>query len=106
VGETYAIGGEAERKNLDVVQGLVRSLDALRPAGGPHDRLIQFVTDRPGHDRRYAIDCSRIKAELGWRPSVSFEEGLERTVRWYLDNEAWWAPILSGRYRLGRLGAA
>jgi dTDP-glucose 4,6-dehydratase len=106
VGETYAIGGEAERRNLDVVRGVVGTLDALRPAGAPHDRLIQFVTDRPGHDRRYAIDCSRIKAELGWSPSVTFEEGLEKTIRWYLDNEAWWSPILSGRYRLGRLGAA
>jgi dTDP-glucose 4,6-dehydratase len=106
VGETYAIGGEAERKNIDVVKAVVAALDALRPGGAPHERLIQFVKDRPGHDRRYAIDCSRIKAELGWKPSVTFETGLERTVRWYLDNEAWWAPILDGRYRLDRLGAA
>jgi len=106
LGETYAIGGEAERRNLEVVHGVVGALDALRSNGAPRAGLIEFVKDRPGHDRRYAIDCSRIKAELGWKPSVTFEEGLEQTVRWYLDNEAWWGPILDGRYRLARLGAA
>ena len=105
-GQTYAIGGDAERKNLEVVHTITGALDRLRPTGGPHARLIEFVKDRPGHDRRYAIDFAKIEAELGWRPSVSFEEGLERTVRWYLGAEAWWAPILDGRYRLARLGAA
>ena len=70
----------------------------------PHDRLIEFVTDRPGHDRRYAIDASRIRDELGWEPEVTLEDGLRRTVRWYLEHEAWWQRILSGEYRLQRQG--
>ncbi|MEO6339797.1 MAG: dTDP-glucose 4,6-dehydratase [Caulobacteraceae bacterium] len=106
VGETYVVGGESERRNLDVVKAIAAVLDELRPGGAPHARLIEFVKDRPGHDRRYAIDCSRIQSELGWRPSVSFEQGLAQTVRWYVDNEDWWAPILAGRYGLARLGAA
>jgi dTDP-glucose 4,6-dehydratase len=76
----------------------------MRPDGAPHDRLITYVTDRPGHDLRYAIDPTRIREELGWRPSVTLEEGLRRTVRWYLDNEAWWRP-LQARQGVGqRLG--
>jgi dTDP-glucose 4,6-dehydratase len=90
VGETYNIGGDAERRNIDVARAICRLLDRKRPQGAPHERLITFVDDRPGHDRRYAIDASKIRDELGWRPSVSFEEGLSRTVDWYLDNEAWW----------------
>ncbi|ATI43965.1 dTDP-glucose 4,6-dehydratase (plasmid) [Pacificitalea manganoxidans] len=101
-GRSYAIGGENERSNLDLVHSICAILDRLRPrAEGPHAALIRFVADRPGHDARYAIDPARIRAELGWRPSVTVEEGLERTVRWYLDNDAWWRPLLS-RQGVGR----
>lgn len=106
LGETYLIGGRAERRNLDVVRALTDALDQVRPENAPHARLITFVKDRPGHDHRYAIDCSRIEAELGWRPERTFEEGLRDTVRWYVDSPAWWGPILSGQYQLDRLGAA
>ncbi|MFQ6546497.1 dTDP-glucose 4,6-dehydratase [Aestuariibius sp. 2305UL40-4] len=92
-GRTYAIGGDAELRNIDLVRMICGILDQLRPDGAPHGRLITFVEDRPGHDARYAIDASRIGAELGWRPSVTPEEGLERTVRWYLDNEEWWRKL-------------
>lgn len=92
-GETYCIGGEAELSNLDLVRTLCAIMDRLRPAGAPHERLITFVADRPGHDARYAIDISRIRNELGWSPGKSLDEGLEATVRWYLDSEAWWAPL-------------
>jgi len=103
-GETYCIGGNAERTNLEVVGAICDILDALRPAAQPRRGLIEFVADRPGHDARYAIDASKAKAELGWEPSVGFEDGLEKTVRWYLDNEAWWRPIREGRYQGERLG--
>ena len=103
-GETYLLGGRAERRNIDVVTSLCTILDRLVPGGAPHARLITYVTDRPGHDFRYAIDCSRIEAELGWRPRESFESGLEKTVRWYLDNRPWWEAIRSGAYRGERLG--
>lgn len=106
VGRSYNIGGENERTNLELVQTLCAILDRLRPQanGGSYSDLITFVTDRPGHDARYAIDPARIRAELGWRPSVSVEEGLEKTVRWYLNNEDWWRP-LQGRAGVGqRLG--
>jgi len=95
VGRSYNIGGENERTNLELVHTLCTILDRLRPQadGGSYADLITFVTDRPGHDARYAIDPARIRAELGWRPSVSVEEGLEKTVRWYLDNEDWWRPL-------------
>lgn len=106
LGDTYLIGGRAERRNLDVVRALTDTLDRVRPENAPHARLITYVADRPGHDHRYAIDCSRIEAELGWKPERTFEAGLEETVRWYLENEAWWGPIVSGQYQLGRLGAA
>lgn len=106
LGETYLIGGRSERRNLDVVRALAAILDEVRPEGAPHARLVTFVKDRPGHDHRYAIDCSRIEAEFGWIPQRTFEEGLADTVRWYLDNEAWWGPIVAGQYRLDRLGAA
>ncbi len=92
-GETYCIGGEAELSNLDLVRRLCAIMDRLRPDGAPHDRLITFVADRPGHDTRYAIDIARIRGELGWTPGKSLDEGLEATVRWYLDSEAWWAPL-------------
>lgn len=103
-GETYLLGGRAERRNIDVVQALCRILDRLAPQGAPHARLITHVTDRPGHDFRYAIDCSRIEAELGWRPRESFESGLEKTVLWYLNNRDWWDAIRSGAYRGARQG--
>ena len=94
IGRSYNIGGENERTNLELVQTLCAILDAKRPkAEGSYADQITFVTDRPGHDARYAIDPSRIRAELGWRPSVTVEEGLEKTVQWYLDNEAWWRPL-------------
>lgn len=94
IGRSYNIGGENEARNIDLVRTICAHLDDLRPANAPHDRLITFVTDRPGHDRRYAIDPTRIRTELGWRPSVTVEEGLRRTVEWYLENEAWWRPLL------------
>jgi dTDP-glucose 4,6-dehydratase len=96
LGRSYNIGGENERTNLELVQTLCGILDRLCPrTGGPYVDLITFVTDRPGHDARYAIDPSRIRDELGWRPSVTLDEGLERTVHWYLDNQAWWDPLLN-----------
>ena len=105
IGRSYNIGGENERSNLELVHTLCAILDRLAPkAAGSYADQITFVTDRPGHDARYAIDPSRIRAELGWRPSVTVEEGLERTVAWYLANEAWWAP-LQARQGVGqRLG--
>lgn len=94
-GRSYNIGGENERRNIDLVRTICALLDEMRPDAAPHDRLITFVTDRPGHDARYAIDPTRIREELGWRPSVTVEDGLRRTVRWYLDNESWWRPLLN-----------
>lgn len=105
-GETYNIGGRCERTNIAVVRAVCALLDEARPAGAPHDRLISFVADRPGHDLRYAVDDGKIAAELGWAPQESFETGLRRTVNWYLDNEAWWRPVLNGAYRGERLGLA
>lgn len=92
-GRTYNIGGENEARNIDLVRMICAILDRLRPKGAPHAELITFVEDRPGHDLRYAIDPGRIRKELGWRPSVTLEEGLERTVRWYLDNAPWWRAL-------------
>ncbi|MFN7222385.1 MAG: dTDP-glucose 4,6-dehydratase [Paracoccaceae bacterium] len=93
-GRSYNIGGENEMRNIDLVRTICTLLDEMRPGDAPHARLITFVQDRPGHDARYAIDPTRMRTELGWRPSVTVEEGLRRTVRWYLDNEAWWRPLL------------
>jgi dTDP-glucose 4,6-dehydratase len=94
IGRSYNIGGENERTNLELVQALCKILDRLKPKNtGTYVDLIIFVQDRPGHDARYAIDPSRIRDELGWRPSVTVEEGLEKTVQWYLDNEDWWKPL-------------
>ncbi|ABQ70364.1 dTDP-glucose 4,6-dehydratase [Rhizorhabdus wittichii RW1] len=107
-GETYNVGGDSERRNLEVVQAICATLDRLAPRadGRAYAGQIGFVADRPGHDHRYAIDASKIKAELGWAPQVGFEEGIERTVRWYLDNRGWWGDILAGRYDTARLGLA
>lgn len=105
VGHSYNIGGENERRNIDLVRTICALLDEMRPkAQGSYADQITFVTDRPGHDARYAIDPSRIREELGWRPSVTVEEGLRRTVRWYLDNEAWWQPLLARKGVGERLG--
>jgi len=105
-GRTYNIGGENEARNIDLVRTICALLDAKRPKATSYADQITFVTDRPGHDLRYAIDPTRIRTELGWRPSVTVEQGLERTVQWYLDNEAWWRP-LQDRAGVGqRLGTA
>ena len=98
-GETYNVGGLNEQKNLDVVNTLCATLDELHAVGAPHARLITFVTDRPGHDRRYAIDCRKLQGELGWRPKESFATGLRKTVEWYLDNARWVEKVVSGEYR-------
>ncbi len=93
LGESYNIGGDNEARNIDLVREICSILDGLRPEAAPHDRLIEFVTDRPGHDLRYAIDASRIKNELGWQPRVNLAEGLRLTVQWYLENETWWRAL-------------
>jgi dTDP-glucose 4,6-dehydratase len=104
-GATYCIGPRQERSNLDVVKAICAVLDRLRPdPAGRRERLIRFVPDRPGHDFRYAMDPSRAEAALGWRARHGFEAGLEATLRWYLDNEAWWGPIRARRYGGERLG--
>jgi dTDP-glucose 4,6-dehydratase len=103
-GRKYNFGGRAERTNLDVVHGICDTLDAISPGSRPRRDQVRFVADRPGHDRRYAIDCTRAETELGWSQSVDFSEGLERTVRWYLDNEDWWRPLREGVYAGERLG--
>lgn len=103
IGETYNVGGRNERRNIDVVKGICAILDDLRPIGDPREKLIQFVTDRPGHDARYAIDATKLEKELGWEAQESFETGIEKTVLWYLDNEWWWAPLREG-YDGRRLG--
>jgi dTDP-glucose 4,6-dehydratase len=105
VGEKYNVGGDAERRNIDVVRALCAILDRLAP-GRRHADLIEFVADRPGHDLRYAIDATKVASELGWRPTESFETGLEKTVRWYMENRRWWERIRSGVYRGERLGLA
>ena len=108
IGETYNIGGHNERRNIEVVETLCALLEELapeKPAGISHYRdLITFVTDRPGHDLRYAIDASKIDRELGWRPQETFESGMRKTVSWFLTNESWWQNILNGSYKLERLG--
>ena len=107
-GETYNIGGNNEKKNIEVVECICDLLDELAPSKldgiESYSELITFVEDRPGHDERYAIDSSKIKKELGWKPTVNFEEGLRETVKWYLNNKKWWERVLSGDYALDRLG--
>jgi dTDP-glucose 4,6-dehydratase len=104
IGESYNIGGRAERTNLQVVEAICDLLDQRRPRATPHRELISFVEDRPGHDRRYAIDPSRAERELGWRPRETFETGLAKTVDWYLANDWWWRPIREHKYGGSRLG--
>lgn len=106
VGETYNIGGNAERTNIDVVKAICSLLDVHRPLanGRRHDTLITFVKDRPGHDRRYAIDASKLQRELGWQPSQTFETGIAQTVDWYLSHQTWVQRVLDGSYRMERLG--
>lgn len=103
-GRTYNIGGGAERRNIDVVRAICARLDRLRPQGAPHENLIRFVVDRPGHDLRYAIDATRLRTEIGWQAPTGFDQGLDRTVDWYVNNSSWWENILSGAYRTERLG--
>ncbi len=108
VGESYNIGGHNEKQNIDVVHTLCDVLEILvpdKPVGIEHYRdLITFVPDRPGHDLRYAIDAGKIQRELGWQPEETFETGMNKTVQWYLANEAWWQRVLSGDYQLTRRG--
>ncbi|TWT83905.1 dTDP-glucose 4,6-dehydratase 2 [Planctomycetes bacterium CA13] len=105
-GETYNIGGNSERRNIDLVHAVIAILDEIRPRsnGKSYSELITYVTDRPGHDFRYAIDSSKIQKELGWQPERSLEECLRATVQWYLDNQSWWQDIMNGKYQLQRLG--
>lgn len=107
-GETYAIGGHNERRNIDVVRAICALVDELAPNTtlGPRQNLIRYVADRPGHDLRYAIDASKIERDLGWRPVETFETGLRKTVEWYLTNRPWWERVRSGVYRGERLGIA
>jgi dTDP-glucose 4,6-dehydratase len=111
-GETYNIGGDSERSNLEVVKAICTIFNELRPQGAPHARLIKHVPDRPGHDRRYAMDFRKITSELGWRPKERFETGLRRTISWYLEHMEWVESVTSGAYRnwidlnYGRRGAA
>lgn len=108
IGETYNIGGLNEKKNIDVVRTICAIMDETvinKPAGlGRFEDLITFVTDRPGHDERYAIDAAKINAELGWKPDEDFESGIRKTVLWYLENKAWWQRVVDGSYRLERIG--
>jgi dTDP-glucose 4,6-dehydratase len=106
-GETYNVGGNSERTNLAVVEAICDALDRRRPPadGGSYAQQIEFVTDRPGHDHRYAIDASKIRRELGWEPSVTFEEGIAKTIDWYLTRRDWWEPLLGNRYDTSRLGS-
>jgi dTDP-glucose 4,6-dehydratase len=109
LGETYNIGGHNEKQNIDVVRTICATLTRLAPASTPaagYESLIKYVTDRPGHDTRYAIDASKIERELGWRPQETFATGLEKTVRWYLENKGWWQRVLDGSYQLERIGTA
>jgi dTDP-glucose 4,6-dehydratase len=105
-GETYNFGGNNERRNIDVVKAICKIVDELAPDSkiGSHEKLIRFVTDRPGHDQRYAIDASKAKRELNWTPRETFESGLKKTVAWYLENRVWCEHVQSGEYKRQRLG--
>lgn len=104
LGETYNVGGKNERTNIEVINRICEIMDKLRPQNAPHSKLITFVTDRPGHDLRYAIDATKLETELGWQARESFESGIEKTVRWYLENEEWWRPLRGDVYTGERLG--
>ena len=104
LGEKYNVGGRNERRNIDVVKRVCAIMDDLRPAARPHGQLITYVTDRPGHDARYAIDATKLETELGWKALENFDTGIEKTVRWYLDNEWWWQPLRDDVYKGERLG--
>lgn len=104
LGEKYNVGGNNERTNLQVVHAICDTLDELRPADNSRRELIEFVTDRPGHDARYAIDSTRLQTEIGWKAEENFESGLAKTISWYLDNEAWWRPLRDKKYAGERLG--
>jgi dTDP-glucose 4,6-dehydratase len=108
VGECYNVGGDAERRNIDVVKAICALLDQRRPRadGQPRASQIAYVADRPGHDRRYAIDASKLREELGWEPEYDFERGIAETVDWYLAHQDWVQRVLDGSYRLERIGAA
>jgi len=105
-GETYNVGGRNERTNLEVVQTICKTLDKLRPlsTGKKYEELITFVKDRPGHDKRYAIDATKLENELGWQAEENFDTGIQKTIEWYLDNEWWWRPIRENKYSGERLG--
>ncbi|PVM89156.1 dTDP-glucose 4,6-dehydratase [Caulobacter endophyticus] len=103
-GQTYLIGGDAERANIDLVRAICAALDKVRPGNTPREDLITYVADRPAHDRRYAIDAGKLQRDLGWSPAMTIEEGLERTVRWYLDNDAWWDALRAKGFAGQRLG--
>jgi dTDP-glucose 4,6-dehydratase len=104
LGEKYNVGGRNERRNIDVVRRVCTLMDELAPKATPHADLITYVTDRPGHDARYAIDATKLETELGWKARENFDSGIERTVRWYLENEWWWRPLRDGVYAGERLG--
>jgi dTDP-glucose 4,6-dehydratase len=104
LGETYNVGGRNERSNIEVVRRICALMDDLTPKNYKHDTLIRFVTDRPGHDHRYAIDATKLETELGWKAQENFDTGIEKTVRWYLGNEDWWRPLRGGVYSGERLG--
>jgi dTDP-glucose 4,6-dehydratase len=104
IGETYLVGGRSELTNIDLVRLLCRLMDTLVPAAAPHEQLISFVPDRPGHDLRYAIDPAKAERELGWSPTVSLEDGMRRTVEWYLANRDWWHAITARGFKAERVG--
>lgn len=106
VGEKYNVGGRNERSNVTVVERICDILDTLRPQAVSYRTQITFVPDRPGHDQRYAIDASKLETELGWSAEENFDSGIERTIRWYLDNESWWRPLREKVYAGERLGLA
>jgi dTDP-glucose 4,6-dehydratase len=104
VGETYNIGGHNEKQNIEVVKTICSILDEIRPKETSYQDQITYVTDRPGHDMRYAIDATKIQKELGWTPQETFESGIKKTVQWYLDNQAWCRNVQDGSYQRERLG--
>ena len=106
IGKTYNIGGHNEKQNIEVVETICKILDNLRPREKSYNEQITYVADRPGHDRRYAIDATKIQNELNWTPQETFETGMQKTIQWYLDNEPWWRSVQDGSYQRERLGVA